>query len=288
MAVSTARAAYRLSGALAAVVAVACGLTLYLPDVLHGPAAMNGSARGTALVLLVAALPTLVVAMVLGARRSGRASVIWLGTLGYVLYNAVMFLFATPYNRLFLLYVAMLSLSIWSVIALMRSIDPHELSERLSALPARGLASYVWVVAAFNALAWLAGIVPALRSNDTPSFMDGLGVATNPVYVQDLSFWIPLMIVSALWLWRRGDWGYLLVGAILTMSVLESASIAVDQWMGHAADPDSTVVAAGLVPVFAGLAVVGLVPLVIYLRHLREASSGEPERRPAVGIRVAQ
>src|SRR5215510_10434684 len=62
MALRTTRAPYWLSGALAAVAVVACGLTLYLPDVLHGPAAMNGSARGTALVLLVAGLPALMVA----------------------------------------------------------------------------------------------------------------------------------------------------------------------------------------------------------------------------------
>jgi hypothetical protein len=282
------RAQFWLSGALAAAAALAGGLTLYLPDVLHGPAAMNGSARGTALVLLVAGVPALVVAMTLTARGSARASVVWLGTLGYVLYNAVLFLFATPYNRLFLLYVAMLSLSIWSVIVLLHGIDRRALKERMAGLPARALACYVWVIAAFNALAWLRGIVPGLRSNDTPSFMDGMGVATNPVYVQDLSFWIPLMVVSALWLWRRREWGYLLVGTILTMLVPESASIAVDQWLGHQADPQSTVVSARMVPAFAGLAVLGLIPLVTYLRHLPAPSAGEPRVRQAAGVRVEQ
>lgn len=34
---------------------------------------------------------------------------------GYLLYNAVMFLFATPYNPLFPAYLAMFSLALWSI-----------------------------------------------------------------------------------------------------------------------------------------------------------------------------
>jgi hypothetical protein len=48
-----------LSGALAAVAAVAAGATFFVPGVLRGPAVMNGSARGTALVVLCLAVPLL-------------------------------------------------------------------------------------------------------------------------------------------------------------------------------------------------------------------------------------
>jgi hypothetical protein len=37
---------------------------------------------------------------------------LWLGSPAYLDYNAVLLLFATPFNHLFLLYVAMLPLSI--------------------------------------------------------------------------------------------------------------------------------------------------------------------------------
>ena len=51
---------------------------------------------------------------VLAARRgSTRGLAVWLGTVSYLTYNAVMFCIATPFNRLFPLYVAMLSLSIF-------------------------------------------------------------------------------------------------------------------------------------------------------------------------------
>ena len=111
--------AVRLSAALAGVAVVAAGLTLFVPRILYGPAAMNGSARGTALVMLVIAVPVVTAGCWWATtRRSVRGVVVWSGGLAYLLYNAVLFLLATPFNTLFLLYVAMLSLAIWSVLAL--------------------------------------------------------------------------------------------------------------------------------------------------------------------------
>lgn len=81
---------------------------------------MNGSARGTALVVLLIAVPSLAVAMWFAARGSARAQIVWLGAVGYILYNSVLFLFMSPFNNLFLLYVAMMSLAIWSSVMVIR------------------------------------------------------------------------------------------------------------------------------------------------------------------------
>jgi hypothetical protein len=65
---------------------------------------MNGSARGTALVMLALALPTLVAGLVATARGSIRARALLLGAIAYVTYNAMLFVYATPFNSLFLAY----------------------------------------------------------------------------------------------------------------------------------------------------------------------------------------
>jgi hypothetical protein len=92
---------------------------------------------------------------------------------------------------------------------------------------------------------------------------------TNPVYVQDLAVWLPLAAVAAAWLWQRKPWGYVIVGALLAMWVLESLTIATDQWFGSRADPASPVASSSVVLPFAVLAVIGCVPLVLLLRGLR-------------------
>lgn len=267
--ISVSRAAYWLSGALATVATAAPAAMLVVPGILGGTPAMNGSARGTALVVLVLAVPTLLLSMLWAWRGSARAVLVWLGAVGYLLYNAVMFLFATPFNRLFLLYVAMLALALWSAGSVLSRLDARVFpNPSASRLWPRVIAIYSWVVVAFNALAWLRGIVPGLLGRETPAFLAGTGLLTSPVYVQDLAVWLPLMAIGAAWLWTRRPWGYVVVGALLTLWVLESASVAVDQWFGHTADPASPAASVAVVPLFAALAVVGLVALYVHLRHL--------------------
>lgn len=117
--------------------------------------------------------------------------------------------------------------------------------------------------------------MPGVLSTSSPSFLDGTGMTTSALYVQDLAFWLPLIAVSAVWLWRRQAWGYVLVGAMLVTYEIEAIGVAVDQWMGHAADPASTVAFAAAVPIFATVAVINLVPLMFYLRNLdRGLASG--------------
>ena len=270
-----------LSGALLLAISVAAGLTFFADGTLSGTAAMNGSARGTALVFLTVTTPTMVAGMILAGRGSARAIVVWLGALFVSVYNAQMLLYATPFNDLFLAYVAVLALSIWSIVALLSRGTVNRLAGAVdSAMPVRVIAGYVVVLAVFNALLWLKAIVPAVLSDAPSSVLAGTGLTTNPVYVQDLAIWLPLAVLGAIWLWNRRPWGYAIVGGVLVMWVIESISVAADQWFGSQADPQSTVVSATMVPAFAVLALIGLVPLAVLLRHLhsmsREVSDGAP------------
>jgi hypothetical protein len=278
--------AYWLSAALAMATAASALLSLTFPSVLRGTAVMNGSARGTALVVLLAGVPTLVSSMLLAARGSAAAVITWLGSAGFLLYNSLMFAFATPTNRLFPLYLAMLALSGWSVGALLRQTDVAAFGALFSArTPVRGISVYMWTVVALNAAAWLARIIPAVVHGGLPGYLRGTGLTVNVVYVQDLALWLPLLTVAAAWLWQHRPWGYLLAGAGLVMWVLESISIAVDQWYGHAAAPASPVASSALVPAFAALAAIGLIPAGLLLHGL---SGGVPgvtaaPRPPAAG-----
>ncbi len=181
----------------------------------------------------------------------------------------MLFLFATPFNNIFLLYVATLSLSMWSMVAVLHAIDVPSFAKRFSLkLPARTIAVYLLVIVGMNALAWLWQVVPGMLSTTTPQFMNGTGLPTNPVFAQDLAVWLPLMGVSAVWLWRRTAWGYVISGLLLVMYAIEGLGVAADQWFGSAADPTSPVASAAAVPMFLVLAVVGLVPLFFHMENL--------------------
>jgi hypothetical protein len=219
----------------------------------------------------------LLAAMWSAGRGSLRAIIIWLGAAGYMLYNAVMFLFGTPYNMFFLAYVAMFSLALWSIGAVLVQTDVTGLARHVTGgLPAHGIAIYAWTVAGLNALVWLRTIIPTITAEDPGSFLIGSGFSTHPVYIQDLAVWIPLMVVAAAWLWRGRPWGYLLTASILTMWVIEALGIATDQWFGSKADPSTEFASAAMSPAFLAWAVIGLVPLALALRPLRRDAHRTP------------
>jgi hypothetical protein len=265
-------AAYRLSSASAIGALTASAASYFIPDVLGGPPVAQGNLRGTALVIMVLALPALVTAMFFTRRDSARALVVWLGALAYIVYQSVLFLFATPFNSLFLIYVAMLSAAFWSIVVIVQTVDLVAFRARFDGmLPVRSIAIYVAVLAVLNAAVWLRAIIPAVRSDQPATFLDGSGVTTNPVFIQDLAIWLPLLICGAWWLWNRQPLGELVVGPMLVTLVLEAIGVATDQWFGASADPTTPFASTAVIPMFLLLAVVGAVPLYVYLKHLKTA-----------------
>jgi hypothetical protein len=264
-------AATVLTLVLAAVTTAASVPTLLVDGVLLGPAVMNGSARGTALVLLCLGVPALL-GLVVAVHRAGptwarRAFLAWVGTAAYVVYNAVMFVLGTPFNALFLLYEAMLGLGIATLVTLLAGLDPTTLAPARDRAPYRAVAAWVGFVAVGNTLVWLRMVVPALGDPAHAAFLKGTGLTTFPTHVQDLAFWLPLALVVAVWLWQRRAWGYVLGSALVVYYLAEAVGVGADQWMGSRADPASDVATMAGAYLFAVLAVVGVVPVVAMLRH---------------------
>lgn len=267
--------AFWLAGPLAVMVAVAAVGTFFGDGILTGPAVAVGNARGTALVMLVLGLPALGASVVAALRGSVRAVLVWAGVVLYILYNSVMFLFATPFNHLFLVYVAMLSLSIWSVVFLARDVDREALARRVSRrLPVRGIGAYLLAIAVLNALIWLRTAVPESFAAEPTSFLREIGLTTDPVFIQDLAFWLPLTALAGVLLWRRRPWGYPTAGAMVVYGVFEGVGVACDQWFGYRADPGTAFASLGGVWLFAGVAVVASTVAAVFLANVTRARPG--------------
>lgn len=263
------RHVYYVSLALALMAAITAALTYFVPDVLLGPPVTNGNARGTALVMMALAVPALLISMVFADRGSWRAMYFWMGSVFYLAYNAFLLLFLTPFNRLFLLNVAAQSLALFAGMSLFLAFDSHWLLGQMRRPPFRGLAVFIWLVVGFNVVAWMSDIVPAILGEDPLAWLEGVGVATNAIYVQDLVFWLPTMALAAWGVWNQRSKGVFLTGSWLWFGVVESIGVAVDQWYGHQADPASSFASVEAIYIMAGLAVVNAVGFYFYLRGPR-------------------
>src|SRR6185312_8026466 len=138
--------------------------------------------RGTDLITLAVVVPALVSSLILGARGSLRAEMIRLGVLGYALYMYVICAFDVVFNPLFLVYVALFSLLLTSLVTGLSEMEPEGLRVRFAPdLPVRAISIYLMTVAVLFCLAWMKDIVPAIIGNTTPADLQSVGLPTNPV-----------------------------------------------------------------------------------------------------------
>ena len=261
----------RVSTALAVVSALTAGLSFVFWEVFHRDVPMSiGNMRGTALTILLLGVPLLLLSMAMTARGSLRALFVWLGSLAYIAYNAVMFCFAAHFNAFFLLFTALLALSFWSLLTLLAKVEPEALAAACSRVPRRSLSVYLVLSSGAFAALWLEAIVPATLRNETPIALSEAGITQNPVWVLDFAFTFPLVGLASVWLWKSRPWGYILAGTMVTMLTLETAGIVIDQIFGHVHDPTAPL---GAVPILLVFTAAGLAFSVLFLR-------GVEARRP--------
>ncbi len=268
------RAPWVLSLLLLVATAVATITALAAPELIHGPAVMVGSMRGTALVVLVLGMPIVVLAMAAARGGSLLGVVGWIGSVAFITYQGWMFLFAVPFNGLFLIYVAGFAFGFWGLVSLLTRVPfGAYASSFTTALPSRLLAGWMIVSCmAFYAL-WLKNVVPASFDSEAPAFLAGTGMVTATNYVLDMALFLPFTIVVAVGLWRRTPRGLVTGGAMLLVLTLESIAIAVDQWFGSAADPASSVASTAITPLFLVVALITAAALGLWYRGTARTST---------------
>jgi hypothetical protein len=156
----------------------------------------------------------------LAARGSLRAYLAWAGLLAYSAYTYAVYAFASHFGPLFLVYVAVLGLSVYALIGSVTSVDAEDVKASFGqGTPVRSTA---WVLSAlvlvFSAL-WLSVDVPASIRNVPAKELRDSGVLSNPVHVLDFSFFLPALALASAFLFRKRALGFVLAPVLLVASI---------------------------------------------------------------------
>ncbi|GIV70362.1 MAG: hypothetical protein KatS3mg048_3224 [Caldilinea sp.] len=192
---------------------------LYYWDTVSSAAQMQAND----LVMLTLGLPLLAISFWLAQRGSLRGRLLLAGVLGFILYTYVTMCFGAHYNALFLVYVALFSLSLFAFVLVMMSFDLAALPAHFSKkLPRRAIAGLLFFTAGFLALAWSGRILPTLAplSLGEKGGVQGVPMLENTtsmfIQAMDLALIAPLCVLAGVLLLRRRPWGYLLAAVGLT------------------------------------------------------------------------
>lgn len=170
---------------------------------------------GQDLLTLVVAVPTLAVSVYYAARGSLRGYVVWLGVIGYLLYTYASYAFMTAFNELYLVYVALLGLTLYTFVGGMIRLDATALKRAIGERSVRSYVAFQLLVAVMIVFLWLAEILPATLTGTTPPSIVEANLPVNVIYSLDLGVLIPAFVLSAYWLWKRRAWGYAFTGVLL-------------------------------------------------------------------------
>jgi hypothetical protein len=262
---------YRASVLVGLLLAVAAGAGLFAPGIYHGNTAFAAAAfRGSDLVSLVVALPVLAGSMWLASRGSRRALLVWLGALGYVAYT-YLYTFAIAWNRLFLIYVALLSLSLFTLAHALVTLDATELAGRFGdRTPVRGVGAFLWLIGGMLGLMELAQVVPALLAGQVPDVILKTGHPTGVIYVLDLGLVVPLMLLAGRWLRERRPYGHVAAAILLVKGITVGLALLASNLFDYLANGRTDGPLLGL---WALIAVGSLLMLVRYLQPMQDRTS---------------
>jgi hypothetical protein len=244
--------------------AVAAGGGLFASGLYQGNTAFAATAfRGTDLVSLAVGLPVLAGSLWLASRGSLRALLVWLGALAYVAYT-YLYTFAIAWNRLFLAYVALLSLSLFTLAHALTVLDATELAGRFSdRTPVRGVSTFLWVIGGMLGLMELAQVVPALLAGQVPDVVLKSGHPTGVIYTLDLGLVVPPMLLAGHWVRQRRPFGYVAAAILLVKGVTVGLGLLASNLFKYLDNGGTDGPLLGL------WALIALGSLVVLLRYLR-------------------
>jgi hypothetical protein len=151
---------------------------------------------------LIIGVPILLGSLWLTHREKLIGLLFWPGALLYVLYNYVAYLFGIPFNVLSLLYLSLITMSAYTIIGIVASINGRVVQQRLTGRVPERLAG--GVTAGFGLLFMLRVVAIMVLA-----FFNQTSVESTEIAVMIADFIVgPAMIIGGILLWRHEALGY--------------------------------------------------------------------------------
>lgn len=194
---------------------------------------MGAQAMGQDLVTLLVAIPLLLLSVYLIRQKSLRGQMVWMGTIFYFLYTYASLSFLATYNQLFLVYVAIFSLSLYTFLYGIMSLDASTLKKSIKTDKTTTVAAvFTIAMAVILAIMWLAMIIGSLLSGSAPAILETY--TTLVVQALDLGVLVPAAIITGYLLLKGRPWGYVLMSILIVkISLLGMAILSMIYFMAQ-------------------------------------------------------
>jgi hypothetical protein len=199
-------------------------------------------------------------------RNSRIASLIFGGTVFYILYSFFIYTFGLHFNKFFLLYCLILGSSLYAFILVILELNRMDVQDWFGEkVPTRLTGVYLLFISAVFYMLWLKDIIPAVFKNTIPKNVSDYNLLVNPVHVLDLSIALPGLILTGIFLMKKRRLGYILAPVLLVFIIILTVALAGMVMMTKARGIMEDM---SIAIIFIVLAVISIVVLYLFLRNI--------------------
>lgn len=214
--------------------------------------------RGQDLITLVLGIPLLVLAIIGVRRERAWGFPLWTGVLAYELYVYGIYTIGGIYNSFFLLYAAVASLSLYTMIGLISSVDKSWFQQSVKdSMPRRWIAGFFFIIVGVFGMIWIGQVINTIKT--------GVPDSGHLIFVFDLMIVLPAFTITAIRLFQKNPIGDLLAGMLLIKFDSLCISIATGQLLRHL---NHIEIEKELLGVFIPLGLIGLLFTLLFFKNI--------------------
>lgn len=221
----------------------------------HDTVSITAQMMGQDLITLIIGIPILLLSLYLVSKDSLKGNLIWMGTIFYFLYSYASMSFATSYNELFLVYVVLFSLSLYTFVYGLLSLNIKTIKRSIVPGKTTKIAGMFLIFSgAMLALMWVKMIIDSLLTGTAPAAMETY--TTLVIQAMDIGIVFPATLIAGVLILKGKEWGYALVSILLMKaSLLGTAILSMILFMVQ----NGVGVALGQVVFFATVTIAGII-----------------------------
>jgi protein-S-isoprenylcysteine O-methyltransferase Ste14 len=164
---------------------------------------------------IIIGLPVILASIILTLQGKLVGLLFWPGSLLFVIYNYMIYVLAMPLNWVVLLYLMLITLSVYTIIILVTIFDGTKIQQRLTGVVHERISGAILV--AMGVLFMLQAGGAMIDSVINQIQITGIEFA---VHIADFSI-SPILVIGGLLLWRRKEFGYAIgLGLLFQASML--------------------------------------------------------------------
>lgn len=264
------RTARILSYSIAILAAISSAGGLLLRGLYRDNLFVSSAWKGNDVITLFLAVPLLIASMNHAKRGSHRAQLLWMGVLDYMLYNYAFYLFGAAFNWFFLIYTALLGLSIFALIFGLVDLDINGIRQSVrERMPKKWIAGYMLFVAAGLTMIYVMQSLGFIFTGEIPAIVTRTGHPTSVVFALDLTLLVPFLTLGAVWLLQRKAWGFALAGICTVKGAMYTLVLTAGSLWASKAGVEG---AGGEIPLWVTLTALGMIAGGLFYANLKPST----------------